>query len=94
MLVLQQRHPRGPGRVGVFGQCRLVLVAAALLMGVSYRKSGKTGLGNFSLALGVLMLLGVVPSISLRGLGELILWIEQMMWILLVSFLLLEESAS
>jgi len=71
----------------------LLLVAAVILIGFSYRKSGITGLGNFSVALGVMMLIGVVLYFPFRGAGELILWIEQMIWILLMSFILLQESA-
>jgi len=42
--------------------------------------------------LGVLMLIGLLLYFPLRGVGELILWIEQMIWILLMSFLLLGKT--
>ena len=72
----------------------LLLVAAAILIGFSYRKSGITWLGNFSVAWGVMMLIGVVLYFPFRGAGELIQWMQEMTWVFLMSFILLQESAS
>src|SRR6516225_6216576 len=71
----------------------LLLVAAVILIGFSYRESGITGLGNFSVAWGVMMLIGVVLYFLFRGAGELIQWMHEMTWVFLMSFLLLQESA-
>jgi hypothetical membrane protein len=70
----------------------VLLVAAVILIGFSYRKSGSTGLGNFSVAWGVWMLIGVVFYLPFRGAGETIQWMEEMTWIFLMSFLLLQGS--
>ena len=70
----------------------LLLVATVILIGFSYRKSSVTWLGNFSVAWGVMMLIGVVLYFPFRGAGELIQWMQEMAWVFLMSFLLLQGS--